>query len=387
MGGGCDWVGIGWKYNGGSKDHATSFLVSYAEAEGAPWPGSPPSQPALTTTSQQMRITGLRAGVSYEIRVAAVRGTDRSGWATAPSMKTDRAREAPEPPLAPSVLGSDTVCHVVRLRLPTPQVSCRSPTDATLQLSSSAGTAGTLSWQDYEAPFSSNEMELADLKPNASYRFRLIAHNAAGRSHPGTATGPVHVCDPSPEALAAYALARGHGAGGAEGPRSVPLTAFAGVAICATLLLAGWSSRRAWHSGISWRRAGGASYERASTDGQEDEIGADSASHDGAYDAWAGTLCVHVFVPASSKAIQIEMSTKGIGSTGELLRQLRLVVSEVAGRQPPLAPEELSVIFEDVDGMQSSLDSGCGLHLVYKASRVVASVNGARVSGGPTVRL
>ena len=135
------------------------------------------------------------------------------------------------------------------------------------------------------------------------------------------------------------------------------------------------------------RRAGGASYERASTDGQEDEIGADSASHDGAYDAWAGTLCVHVFVPASSKAIQIEMSTKGIGSTSELLRQLRLVVSEVAGRQPPLAPEELSVIFEDVDGMQSSLDSGCGLHLVYKASRVVASVNGARVSGGPTVRL
>ena len=106
----------------------------------------------------------------------------------------------------------------------------------------------------------------------------------------------------------------------------------------------------------------------------------DAEVEDGAYDAWAATLCVHVFVPASIRPVQIEMSTKGVGSASELLRQLRLVVSEVAGRQEPLAPEELSVVYEDAEGVQLSLHADVELYDVYGASRVVASIAGARVS-------
>jgi len=91
-------------------------------------------------------------------------------------------------------------------------------------------------------------------------------------------------------------------------------------------------------------------------------------------------LCVHVFVPASTRPIQIEMSTKGATSASALLRQLRLVVSEVAGRQPPLAPEELSVVYEDKAGVQHLVTSRSELHEVYTAARVVASINGARAA-------
>ena len=85
-------------------------------------------------------------------------------------------------------------------------------------------------------------------------------------------------------------------------------------------------------------------------------------------------------MPTSVRPVRIEMSTKGIQTSKDLLRQLRLVVSEVAGRQPPLQPEELSVVYEDFDGVQLCLHAACKLEEVYRASRVVASINGARVA-------
>ena len=90
---------------------------------------------------------------------------------------------------------------------------------------------------------------------------------------------------------------------------------------------------------------------------------------------------MHVYVPSSSRPVQIEMSTKGLASTASLLTQLRLVVSEVAGRQPPLRAEELAVLFEDERGVPRPLHAGCRLaDDVYRASRVVASIHGARVA-------
>ena len=69
------------------------------------------------------------------------------------------------------------------------------------------------------------------------------------------------------------------------------------------------------------------------------------------------------------------MSTVGLDSTSLLIQQLRIVVSEVAGRDPPLTTEELSVVFEDGNtGVQEIVHPGIDLDEVFAASRVVASI-------------
>lgn len=407
MGAGCDWLALGWRYAGAHGGHtaaATSFIISYDEADGAAaWPAATPptnAQP-LTTSAQQVRLTGLRAGIGYEVRVAAVRGGERSGWAMAPVLRTDRATLPPEPPLAPTIIGGMSVtgsgnggtCHTIVLELPPPGTGCRSATDATLQLHAAplGGAhmgAPTPSWRDYDAPFRGKEMEISEIHVNMSYRFRLVAHNSAGRSHPGTATDAVQVCEAPPvAALASSSLAHaarswsstlpGGGAGVPHGVYIVLVCAVGGVLTCCF-------GRRLFGGGTPSARRGGAryEYERAATGALDEELcDADAEGMgEGAYDPWAATLCVHVYVPQSIRPIQIEMSTKGVSSSSTLLKQLRLVVSEVAGRQPPLAPEELSVIHEDRDGVQQLLHSGCPLHDVYRASKVVASILGARVA-------
>ena len=405
MGAGCDWLAIGWKYSGPWGNHAssmaTSYIVSYAEANGSgAWPSLAPTLgakelPLLTTNSQQIRITGLRAGVGYEVRVAATRGGERSGWAVAPVLRTDKATQPPEPPLAPIVhggIGGGAVagggaCHIMRLRLPTSAAGCRSATDATVQLHAvlmygAAGVAQEESWREYEASFSADELEISDLHVNVSYRFRLVAHNAAGKSHPGTATEAVQLCDAPPVAAAASTLASTGASAGARGAAhaggsDVPLGAYI-IGLC--VLIAGGMrclARRAL-SGRSppGRRSG---YDKVVA--HDDELcDADGGMSEGAYDAWAATLCVHVFVPQSIRPIQIDMSTKGASTSAALLKQMCLVVSEVAGRQPPFAPEELSVVYEDEDGAQQLLNSGCAINEVFRASKVVASILGARVA-------
>jgi len=286
--------------------------------------------------------------------------------------------------------GSKASCDVIILQLPEPQTGCRSAAGAVLQLYSAAdGSTSAAGWRDYDGPFHPNTVELTDLQPNASHRFRLVAYNAAGRSHPGTATEPVRVCARAVTQLSHGAEAEpGQPAAGAlvqvweaiASETASPIALIAGamvVAICCCARACCGSSNSRAPPG-----RGGARYERASTNAhEEDDADAEAAEErSGAYDAWGAMLCVHVFVPASTRPIQIEMSTKGATSASALLRQLRLVVSEVAGRQPPLAPEELSVVYEDKAGVQHLVTSRSELHEVYTAARVVASINGARAA-------
>ena len=386
LGGGCDWLAIGWAYSG-PKDASTSYLVSYSEADGTLWEGEPRSHVPLIkgrAHQTQFKASGLRAGVGYEFRVAAVRGIERSAWAMAPVLRTDRANQVPEPPLAPTLLDSGG-CYVVRLRLPKPHAGCRSATDATLQIDSSGGgSSRSQGWVDYEAPFHSHEMDIADLQTNASVRFRLIAHNAAGRSHPGTATEPVSVCEAppgAPEATRSESVLLWFLEGAAA--RLGVWVTLGALAACVLLLLAACYRRVLGSNNVPIRSLSGRSgprYERAATGAQVDdealdEIDSEAASFAGAYDAWSAILCVNVYVPTSIRPIQIEMSTQGISSTSALLKQLRIVVGEVAGRDQPLAPEELKTVYEDEHGMNPLLTSNT-LAEVYGASKVVCSVSG-----------
>lgn len=369
MGAGCDWLAIGWSYRGAPADEP-GYEITYGEAAGGAWPGDPPPSPkTLTTTSEQIRISGLRAGTAYEIRVALTSGIRRSEWATAPILHTANGGR-PEPPLAPIVRGNKGVedCGpTVRLRLPTPPGGCNSPTEATLQYaqvqSGGAPLGSGLSWLDYDAPITS-DVEVAELRANASYSFRLIAHNAAGRSHPGTSTEPVAVC----EALAATTTSGSQGKTGSwMGSLAGRLFEYAVVALivwrCAAV--AEYLRRRA---SDAKQGGGGASYQPASTlEDDEEAVLADGNDQ----------LCVEVHTPTSIRPVAIEISTAGVTSASQLLKQLRLVVSEVAGRA--LSPEELSITYEDAEGVQLTLHAGCQIDEVLAASRVVASVAGSRV--------
>ena len=95
---------------------------------------------------------------------------------------------------------------------------------------------------------------------------------------------------------------------------------------------------------------------------------------------------MHVYVPASKDPVQIEMSTADVATAATLLEQLRAVVGEVAGRPSPLAPEELSVVYEDDRGVQVELGAESALRRVYVASRVVASIVGARAANARCAR-
>ena len=377
MASGCDWIAIGWMYPRAPGQRSASFLVSHVEAEGTAWPGPPPSQPPMTTTAQQVRLTGLRAGTQYEIRVAAFVGGQLSEWATSPAFRTAIATQMPEPPLAPEVLGDG--CHrPVRLRLPAPQAGCRSAIEATLQYNRPElrSPPETPSWQNYGAPIISSDVDLYDLSPNSTYRFRLVAHNTAGRSHPGKATEPVIVCteaapDP-PEARSTefigqnVALLQERLVMEIAQPVAVVGGALAVLISLLMLARSCFSSRRPTR---------GVRYQRASTTALEDEFDGEMKAEACAYDEWSAMLCVHVYVPASNQPVQIEMSAVGVTTCSSLLKQLRTVVSEVAGRQPAIAPEELSVVYEDGDsGVQHLLHSGCELDEVFSASRIVASI-------------
>ena len=385
-----------------------NFLIKYAEADSSSsWPALEPPK-LVTTASSQMRLTRLRAGQEYEIFVAS-NGTDgvrRSEWVVAPLLRTERASHAPEPPLQPLVL--PTECHLVRLRLPPPPTGCRSPAEASLQYLAAQHPAASLGWQDYEAPLVSRELELAALPSNQSYRFRLIAHNAAGRSHPGAPSAPLHVCPVpstsgkdgadvgrwSSEILPSFALhgsqvvlaSLGRGVAPPEGSSGAP-TAFtlalallmlllllAALLGCRCLLFACCSPAAARRP-----RGKGGRYHRAATaaSDDEDDEGDEPLSAVLAWSRSEAMLCVQVYVPASRAPVQIEMSTVGVTTCARLLRQLLVVVSEVSGRHsPPLVPEELSVVYETRAGMKV-LHSGCALEDVFGATRVVASIRDA----------
>lgn len=384
MAAGCDWLAVGWKYRSGPSHHAASYLVSYSEADNTAWQSSTiASHDSIAVTAQQARISGLRAGVAYVVRVTALVHGHQSEWATSPLFRTAVATQTPEPPLAPQVLG-DGDCHrIVRLRLPAPQTGCRSATEASLQYSSPEliTDQGSSTWRDYDTAITTSDVDLYDLKPNASYRFRLVAHNAAGRSHSGTPSDLIGVCNEVSTGAAASNLGIMERAAqlwekleealGLSPPVDV-LVVIACIAIGFLCRVRCTRTRRLGH---------GARYERASTKPSADDEfgGADSATgsghFEGAYDEFAQTLCVHVFVPASSKPVQIEMSTDGLTSSSLLLKQLQTVVSEVAGRQPPLESEELSVVFEDGNtGVQERMHAGIELDEVFGASRVIASI-------------
>ena len=378
MAAGCDWLAVGWKFKAAAGHHAAKYIVTYSEAEDTVWRGPPPSTPPMEVAAQQVKIVGLRAGVDYEVRVAVITAKGhQSDWATLPGLRTTIATQVPESPEAPHVR-DDGRCHrIVRLQLPAPLPGCRSPTSATLQYSTvgqtAQGSGSGSSWADHNSPVTSTDVELYDLAPNASYRFRLIAHNAAGSSRPGRGTDPVLVCDD-------VAYGGAHAGSPWEGVWLVasapdPTSAFLIVLLIAVCVASVGVRRCCTRTPCGLGR--GARYERASTKAPEELefAGGDEAVIDGAYDEFAHTLCVHVYVPASSKPIQIDMSTVGLDSTSLLIHQLRIVVSEVAGRDPPLTTEELSVVFEDGNtGVQEIVHPGIDLDEVFAASRVVASI-------------
>ena len=429
MGAGCDWLAIGWRFPGNPKV-VSAFLVSYVEADQTVWPGSP-SPPAWRVPHSQVRITGLRAGISYVVQVASEMASGhRSSWASSPAFRTALASDVPEPPLAPDVLGPSSSgkhakgCDVARLRLPPPRVGCHAPVEATLQYSLMEASGERPEWQDYEVPVTTRDIEVTRLQPNCSYRFRLIAHNAAGSSHPGTGTDPVYVCAPSPVDKSAGARAThewllnsakaailriGSSGDVTSKPDSVdePMSAVSLRMLNSSMLMVLlvpvffiWCYCKRAKSNHNERqrktiRQGGR-YQKASTierglmdadddddDDDDDDYNGDNTDRSqqqaiaGAYDQWAKTLAVHVFVPDSSHPVQIEMSTAGIMSASVLVKQLHLVVSEVAGRNPPLHPDELSIVYESAtSGVQLHLHPSCALDAVLAATRVVARIRG-----------
>ena len=90
----------------------------------------------------------------------------------------------------------------------------------------------------------------------------------------------------------------------------------------------------------------------------------------------SSSLCVEVHVPSSVTPVQIELSTVAITSSSRLLQHLLVVVGEVTGRHdPPLAPEELRVVFlEKRSSKPRLLHSGCDVEDVFSAYRVQASI-------------
>ena len=358
------------------------------------------------TTAMQVRLTQLRAGLTYEISVAT-NGSDglrQSEWATAPLLRTDTATHAPEPPRPPNVLPT-TDCKRVRLRLPEADRGCRSPTEASLQIF--AMHDGKNGWVDSDEPIVSSEFELTTLPRNASYRFRLVAHNAAGRSHPGGATPAVHVCSALPAArqqsppthwsallptFVQSALGVDNEPPSTILPQrnsthsdiSLPLPMMTILSLVPVALCLACAMRLAHCSPVAGRRqrvAKGGRYQKAATsadseDDSDEEPALPTPTGGGAWNRPEALLCVHVFVPASRKPVQIEMSTAGIGSSAKLLRQLLVVVSEVVGRHaPPLSPEELSVVYEVAGGGSQLLHSRCVLNDVLQhATRITASI-------------
>ena len=418
-----------------------TFHVTHSEAEpgdgGVAWPGAERQQHEhephakhvqLTTTSTQVKLHGLRAGVGYHVRVAASAGERTSEWALSNLLRTAGPDHTPDPPLAPIVLGgeADGICKgPLKLRLPPPQGGCRSPVEASLQLAH-AGAASS-PWTEYFSPITSSDTLLEGLHPNSTYRFRLVGHNDAGKSHPGSSTPEVKTCapgmavhpDPAAAAAAVPAVAGGAVSTGAaageaftteeatfarEDPTAATFSSAARdptsggevpvwisavfATVCALVAVGGACSFCSRLFGGVQRKYG---YQRTPTkdrhhEGEDDELmmskGAAAEPGMFAYDEWQQNLCVQVFVPSSTRPVTIEMSTEHIATTAALLDQLRVVVGEVMGRPTPIDPEDegFAVVYEDESGVQVALDALTELRRVYVASRVVASVAGSRVS-------
>jgi hypothetical protein len=371
LGGGCDWLAVRWAVLGDAT-LVGSYLVSYHEVATSAWPSSSVAR-NLTTTTGQIKIGGLRAGQDYQIRVAAQSkdSSRTSKWADAPLLRTEPATGAPDEPGVPLV-AKRAACNEVRLLLPPPTLGCQSPSQASIYFQA-VGSDDT-DWLGSDAPITGAEISMSHLTPNRSYRFRLIAHNTAGVSRWGEACAPIHVCD-------APQLASGVDTTGILPPLQ-SLTHFSArgtlaalVAVLAFLLVA-WCRRR---QGAERHLARGGRYQRASTkaiDEDEDDL------EEWAHASLAApncqndpTLCVDVHVPSSSMPVQIEMSTVAITSSAKLLEHLLVVVGEVTGRHdPPLAPEELHVVYQRHTGKPHLFHSGCDLKEIFSAHRVEASI-------------
>ena len=194
-------------------------------------------------------------------------------------------------------------------------------------------------WLHIASDCSPPQVELADLPGNLSYRFRLIARNGAGRSHPGTPSAPVHVCVASSAdqegaqgwggAVGWFSWLRGtgqalvhatsgwHAIGGgghmaAEeqlSPSPAPLALPPLLLLLAICLSCCRSLYRTICPSTAERRrrAERGRYQAASTAAPDEDDDGDEAplAATGAWNRMEALLCVHVFVPDSRAPVKV----------------------------------------------------------------------------------